>query len=257
MSSLFEIGGALRPMLLPRGSALKHARFGQLRRFLGLFGIFVCFGLGCRAAELPADFLKSLADNDFKVRETAQASLLQWARGELETSPRLLHERYRNSEDPEVRSRCLAVLEELARDDYKDHGNGFMGIQMQDARADVPGQQKARPSVLITNVLPGMAAEKAGLMVGDLLLELNGKPIGDPPSDSIRQSIMGFKPGTKVKLKLMRDGNLMEVVVTLGRRPLAADNPLFERFPEQAEEAERRKWDAFRKQWLEDLEPEP
>lgn len=220
-------------------------------------GVMLVCGVACSlfAADFPEELATGLAADDFQAREAAQMALLDWARKSPGERAPSIHAHYRGDKDPEVRIRCLAVLEELARDDYKNHGSGFIGIRMQDAWVELPGEERPRQGVRITHVLPGMAAEKSGIQPGDVLLKLNGQPIAEPPTESIRQSVMGLKPGTRIELELLRQAETLKLEVTLGRRPLAADNLMFERFPERAAEAEQRLWESFRQKWLEKLEP--
>ena len=111
----------------------------------------------CTAAELPSEALGRLKDDKFKVREAAQAEVLEWARAHEEKSPGLLFQYHRKAEDPEVRSRCLKVLESLARDGYAEHGKGFIGIQMRDELVLIPGDDKQHAAIRITFILPGLA----------------------------------------------------------------------------------------------------
>jgi len=46
---------------------------------------------------------------------------------------------------------------------------------------------------------------EAGLERGDIILEINGKPVSD--SRELRMNISMMKPDADVKLKILRDGN--------------------------------------------------
>ena len=104
----------------------------------------------------------------------------------------------------------------------KDTGHvvrGFLGVLPQDLTmemAEVFGLRNGK-GVVIAEVTPGSAADKAGLKHNDVVLELNGKPV-DSASD-FRNRIARHRPGTKVTLTIWRDERRKEIVVTLDKRP--------------------------------------
>ena len=209
----------------------------------------------CMAAELPAEALEKLADDEFKVREQAQADVLGWARKHEGEAPGLLFGAHRNSKDPEVRIRCMEILKDLARDGYAQHGKGFIGIQMRDEMVLMPGGNQHQAAIRITFILPGLAAEKAGLKVGDLLVGINGKTWPSPATDFMRQQVMDMKPTTKITVQVLRDEKVEDVEVTLVRRPLTADNPMLERMPGRAADAEKQAWEEYFQEWKDKHDP--
>lgn len=65
-------------------------------------------------------------------------------------------------------------------------------------------------------VIPGSPAEKAGLKLDDVILEVDGgKVTNENPLQGIVQK---HAPGDKMKLKVLRNGNTFEVTVTLEER---------------------------------------
>lgn len=65
-------------------------------------------------------------------------------------------------------------------------------------------------------VLPGSPAEKAGLKIDDVILEVDGEKI---TQDNSLQTIIGrHVPGDKIKLKVWRAGSTFEVTVTLDEK---------------------------------------
>ena len=69
---------------------------------------------------------------------------------------------------------------------------------------------------LVASVEDGGPAATAGVLVGDVLVELDGDKVTDP--DSLRTTL-GERPGKAVKLVIVRGGNRQEIDVTLGSRP--------------------------------------
>jgi putative serine protease PepD len=69
---------------------------------------------------------------------------------------------------------------------------------------------------LVTEVAPGSAADDAGVEVGDVITEVDGKAI-DSSSD-VRSEIVGHKPGDKITITVVRKGDEKTLHATLGQR---------------------------------------
>jgi serine protease Do len=85
--------------------------------------------------------------------------------------------------------------------------SGFLGIQL-DVGAD---------AALIEKVTAGEAAAKAGIKPGDVVRRVDAHDIDD--SETLIQTLLGYKAGQSVKLTIERDGKKMEMTVVLGKRP--------------------------------------
>jgi serine protease DegS/serine protease DegQ len=69
----------------------------------------------------------------------------------------------------------------------------------------------------VTDVYPGGPAARAGLQPGDVLLQMNRKPVIDPAD--LRNREAELKPGTTVEVSGLRDGAPFHTDVVLARRP--------------------------------------
>jgi len=231
----------------------KRAKFSFVPFVPSLAFLFL---IGASSAEtIPEDFIDGLKSEDFKVREAAQADVIEWAGKQTETRVHLLLEQARNAPDPEVRQRCHNVLYALAMEEYLQDGEGFVGIQMNGVRAQVPGEDVPRQVILITRVLPDTPAREAGLLAGDMIVSVNGeKPAHDDALTSFHHTIRGLKPGEKTRFEVIRDGDSMEVELALGRRPPEHQGRLFNQPMMNLNELAKQDQDRFFKEWLEKLE---
>src|ERR1051326_4714373 len=83
---------------------------------------------------------------------------------------------------------------------------GQLGIVVQKISNDIAANLglKETKGVIVSQVQPGSAAERAGIKVGDVILSLNGKAVDDP--NVLRNEIAETAPGTNVTLTVIRGG---------------------------------------------------
>jgi S1-C subfamily serine protease len=92
---------------------------------------------------------------------------------------------------------------------------GLLGVTVQGVTGDLAaglGLEKAEGAI-VSNVTPGGAAEKAGIKQGDVIVSYQGRPVID--TNAFRNEIAGTKPGSSVKLEVLRDGKKRELTATL------------------------------------------
>jgi serine protease Do len=102
---------------------------------------------------------------------------------------------------------------------------GFLGIDPQDIDANLAkgfGAPNA-DGALIAEVTPDSPAAKAGLMAGDVIVDINGKDISS--ADNLRVTVSQLAPGSEAKVKIYRAGIAKTVSVTLAERPDASRTP--------------------------------
>jgi len=92
---------------------------------------------------------------------------------------------------------------------------GMLGINIQNISEDVAKnlELKDTKGVIVSNVRPGSAAEKAGIKRGDIVTSINNEAIED--SNILRNKVAGTNPGSEIKIKILRDGKEQEVSATL------------------------------------------
>src|SRR5262245_48854888 len=73
--------------------------------------------------------------------------------------------------------------------------------------------------VVISNVIPGQPADKAGLRRNDVIVEYDGQPVAD--LQKFRLKVADTPVGRRVPVTVLRDGKKMNVSVTLGLRDQA------------------------------------
>jgi aminopeptidase YwaD len=80
----------------------------------------------------------------------------------------------------------------------------------------VPDFGEGIQGVKFADVTAGSPAAKAGFKAGDILVEFDGKPIGN--LYDFTYALRAKQPGDQVKVKVMRDGAPVEATVSLTRR---------------------------------------
>lgn len=104
-------------------------------------------------------------------------------------------------------------------EDLKTKGKvtrGWLGISIQEISDDIAKNMnyKDKHGVLVSDVFKGDPADKAGIKVGDIITEINGKPIKD--SHELLLTTAALHVGEKATLKAIRDGKEIsfQIVVT-------------------------------------------
>ena len=93
---------------------------------------------------------------------------------------------------------------------------GYLGVMIQELTPDLRESfgLKENEGVLISDVIEGSPAEKAGLKRGDVVIEFNGKKVTDV--SQFRNMVALTPPGTKSDIVVIRDGKKVRIKVVLG-----------------------------------------
>lgn len=95
---------------------------------------------------------------------------------------------------------------------------GFVGLAAQ--RAELPASQRSggrAHALVIVGVTPGSPAESAGILVGDVLLEFDGRPVETP--DDVLDALSARQVGQAVAAQILRGGSERSVTITIAERP--------------------------------------
>ncbi len=96
---------------------------------------------------------------------------------------------------------------------------GYLGVVIQNLTPELAKQFGLTQGggALVGDVTPGGPGAAAGIKKGDVILELDGRPLSD--MSDLRNQISQTAPGTSVTLKIFRDGKSSDVSVKLGELP--------------------------------------
>lgn len=97
----------------------------------------------------------------------------------------------------------------------------YLGIAMQPVVIPESNRATLKSDVsnglLVAHVEPGGPADKAGVLLGDIVVELAGESLED--TDNIQDRLTSYKVGDQVQVTVLRAGNLAQLTITLGDRP--------------------------------------
>jgi serine protease Do len=92
---------------------------------------------------------------------------------------------------------------------------GFLGVTLQPIDTDLASFYKLKDAqgALVTDIVKGSPAEMGGLKQEDIILNYNGTPVEN--LSSFRNYVSLMEPGSKLKLKVFRDGKELDIHVTV------------------------------------------
>jgi S1-C subfamily serine protease len=102
-------------------------------------------------------------------------------------------------------------------------GRPFLGIEGEDVTPALAAANglPVQSGVLITNFVADAngknPAQQAGMQVGDIITKVDGTSVSN--SSDLSDVLLSHKPGDKVTVTIVRNGNTQNVTVTLGTRP--------------------------------------
>jgi Do/DeqQ family serine protease len=106
------------------------------------------------------------------------------------------------------------VMEQLTRNGKVSRGQlGVTVLKIPSDQASKLGVSEG-PGVVVYQVQPGSAADRAGLRQGDVITAFNSTQINDP--NTFRNLVANTAPGTEVTLTIKRGGKEQQVRATLG-----------------------------------------
>jgi serine protease DegQ len=114
-------------------------------------------------------------------------------------------------------STAQMVLEQIVKSGSVTRG--WIGVEVQEITTAVAESFRLRSTqgALIATVLRGGPADKAGVKPGDVLVEVEGRPVPDP--STMLNLIAALAPGNVARVKLQRAGRDVDAAITVGRRP--------------------------------------
>jgi len=114
-------------------------------------------------------------------------------------------------------NKAKRVLDEIAR--YGRVREFWTGITIQDIDpliAESLGLKSAK-GVIVTDIVRGSPADKAGLKIGDVIVRVNGKKVKG--RKEIQNAFLGARVGDVYRLDIIRGGQEMVIKLTLAEAP--------------------------------------
>lgn len=159
---------------------------------------------------------------DGRVRERARERLMGLKRADLKILAKVVAE-FAPLEDQLANTiKEIVTHVYLSEDVYEKEDKGFLGISM-----PRPGNED-RMQVMVEGRMAGFGGY-ASLRDGDVIMDVIGQPLPQPlDRDVFIDVIKAMRPGSIVKLKVLRQGTVRTVPVKVSARPAekAAVNPL-------------------------------
>ena len=102
-------------------------------------------------------------------------------------------------------------------------GRGYLGLASQPVRLPEGLRQSLHLAgdfgLVVVNVEPGGPADQGGVLLGDILVTLDGAPVSDPRD--VLAALTPERVGQAIPVRVLRGGQPTELAITVGQRPTA------------------------------------
>ena len=114
-------------------------------------------------------------------------------------------------------SMARQVMDSLVK--YKKVVRGWLGVSIQEVTSDLAEEfgVKDLKGALVSGVMKGSPAEKAGIKQGDVILQYNGKTVED--TGHLRNMVSQTPVGSTVKVNILRQKKELEMEVVIAELP--------------------------------------
>jgi len=96
---------------------------------------------------------------------------------------------------------------------------GYIGVEPQDLTPELAEAFKLprKNGAIVAGVMRAGPADRAGVKVGDILIDVDEKPI--PDTATMLNVIAQLAPGSTASFRFLRDGDTIELPIRIGKRP--------------------------------------
>ncbi len=114
---------------------------------------------------------------------------------------------------------------------------GYLGVAIGDVTEELKEAMglAASKGVLVNDIVAGGPASKSDLRRGDIILKVNGQETND--AKSLQRTVAKIKPGSKVKMDILRDKKPLTLTIVLGN--LSDSSPAAASAPKKSESEDR------------------
>jgi S1-C subfamily serine protease len=110
------------------------------------------------------------------------------------------------------------VTDELLRQGHVAHGYIGVGLQPVPLPEHLRTKVKsAKAGLIVLSAESGGPAGQAGVVIGDVLIALDGTPVAG--TDDVQEFLSGDRVGKTLMASILRGGELIERAITVGERP--------------------------------------
>jgi serine protease Do len=108
------------------------------------------------------------------------------------------------------------IMDDLIKDGKVRRG--LLGVNIQDLNESLAKSfgRNSSDGALVSQVIDGSPAEKAGIKAGDIIVKFNSEPVQG--AAQLKNMVGKEKPGTSVKLTVFRDKKTFDVTVNISER---------------------------------------